>query len=262
MNATLSYEPFKLPAGILALAVHLIFFALLYFGLSWQNTPPEAISVDLWQSLPEPVVIPPEPVITPPEPAKIIEAVRPAQPENIIKPDIALPDKKKKIEVKPIVPTPAKAAEVDDKPLPKIIVEAKPVEVKPDEPKPKPKPAETIPNVVAVDKQALRAAQVRQEGDAASKRMVDEYIAKIMAKIRRNIVEKSEVAKDARAEFAVTLLPSGMVLGTHLIKSSGDEAYDNAVERAILKAQPLPLPPDVALFEKFRELKLGFEPEK
>jgi colicin import membrane protein len=39
-------------------------------------------------------------------------------------------------------------------------------------------------------------------------------------------------------------------------------AYDNAVERAILKAQPLPLPPDAALFNRFREMKLGFRPKE
>ena len=36
--------------------------------------------------------------------------------------------------------------------------------------------------------------------------------------------------------------------------------YDSAVERAIKKAQPLPLPPDVKLFGNFRELRLTFRP--
>jgi colicin import membrane protein len=34
------------------------------------------------------------------------------------------------------------------------------------------------------------------------------------------------------------------------------------VERAILKAQPLPLPPDPAMFKEFRELNLIFRPEQ
>jgi colicin import membrane protein len=255
MNATLTYEPFKLPAGILALAVHLAFFALLYFGFSWQNTPPEAISVDLWQSLPELTITPPEPILPP----KIIEVIPPsAQPENNIKPDIALPDKKKKIEAKPVtpkmasqkVPTP-KAVVVntdDDKPLPRIIVDANPVPI------------------VEVDQQVLQAARVQQEKiaaeKAATKRVVDEYISKISARIRDRIVEPPNVPKKARAEFQVTLLPSGEVLNARLIKFSGDPTYDAAVERAIIKSQPFPLPPDVALFKNFRELKLGFEPEK
>ncbi len=255
MNATLTYEPFKLPAGILALAVHLAFFALLYFGFSWQNTPPEAISVDLWQSLPETIIAPPEPIMPP----KVIEVIAPsAQPENVIKPDIALPDKKKKIEVKAVTPKapPQKVSTPkanvdnadDDKPLPKIIVDAKP----------------TAP-VVEVDQQALQAARAQQEkvaAENATKRVVDEYIGRISAQIRDNIVEPQNVPRKARAEFLVTLLPGGVVLNARLIKFSGDPTYDAAVERAIIKSQPFPLPPDVALFKNFRELKLGFEPEK
>ena len=34
-------KPFQLPAGILALAVHGAFFALLYLGFAWQTRPPE-----------------------------------------------------------------------------------------------------------------------------------------------------------------------------------------------------------------------------
>ena len=90
------YEPNKLPAGILALLVHGVFFALLYFGFSWQTLPPAALSVELWQSLPDAVAVPP--TVETVEPPKVEEVV-PPQPE--IKPDIVLPDKKK-VEVKPV----------------------------------------------------------------------------------------------------------------------------------------------------------------
>jgi colicin import membrane protein len=59
----------------------------------------------------------------------------------------------------------------------------------------------------------------------------------------------------------VTLLPGGAVLKADLIKSSGYPAYDDAVERAILKSDPLPVPPDVQLFGRFRQLDLVFKPE-
>jgi colicin import membrane protein len=45
-----------------------------------------------------------------------------------------------------------------------------------------------------------------------------------------------------------------------LVKSSGVAAYDNAVERAILKAQPLPVPSEPASFARFRNLHLKFRP--
>jgi colicin import membrane protein len=244
MSATLNYEPFKLSAGLLALAVHLVFFALLYFGFSWQNSPPQAMSVDLWRSLPEPLAMPSEPV----QPLEVIKPAQPpAQNEKLAQPDIALPDKKK-IEVKPVAPKVLADDADDDKPLPKIIVDTTPA----------------VP-VVEVDPQALQAARAQQEKiaaeNAAIKRVVDEYIGRIRAKIRDNIVEPPNVPKKARAEFLVTLLPGGGVLHVKLAKFSGDAAYDSAVERAILKSQPLPLPPDAAMFKNFRELKLGFEPE-
>ena len=217
------YEPNKLPAGILALLVHGVFFALLYFGFSWQALPPATMTVELWQSLPDAVTAPPvQPRIEKVEPPKI-EAVVPSQPEA--KPDIVLPDKKKP-EIKPVEATRK--------------TETKPVAQKPD--------------TSSVEQQAAR------EQAAAIGRVVDEYNGKIAAKIRRNIVMPPDVSSDARAEFSVTLLPGGTVLGARLIKPSGNAAYDNAVERAILKSQPLPLPPDVTLFNRFRELKLVFRP--
>jgi colicin import membrane protein len=47
-----------------------------------------------------------------------------------------------------------------------------------------------------------------------------------------------------------------------LRKSSGNPAYDAAVERAIGNASPLPVPDDSDLFqESFRELDLVFRPK-
>jgi colicin import membrane protein len=236
MSATLVYEPYKVPAGLLALAVHLLFFALLYVGFSWQSVTPQSISVDLWQDLPEPVA----PPLPPPEPTPEAKPVPPEPVVETVKPDIAIPDRKKK-------PPAAKPVPQDEnKPLPKIVVDTAPVQ-----------PAQPVP-----DPQVMEAERAQQEKAAASKRVVDEYVGRIVARIRGNIVERPGIDKRLRAEFMVTLLPGGTVLNVKRYKPSGDAQYDDAVERAIYKSQPLPLPPDVALFKNFRELKLGFEPEK
>jgi colicin import membrane protein len=47
-----------------------------------------------------------------------------------------------------------------------------------------------------------------------------------------------------------------------LVRSSGIPAYDQAVERAILKSSPLPLPPDPTLFNQFRALNLQIQPKE
>ena len=241
MSAVYS-EPYKFPAGLLALAVHGAFFALLYFGFAWQTQPPAAMSVDLWQSLPDEIAVPvvqAPPVVQPPPVVPPVPEVKPAPPPAVTKPDIVMPAKKleiKPVEVKPVHPVEPKKAAV----------------------KPQPKPAEPSP----AEREAARvqAEQAAQAG--AANRVVDEYKAKIQNKIHNNIVVNlSEVPDDARAEFSVTVLPGGSVLPPRLLKSSGNAAYDDAVERAILKSQPLPLPPDAALASRFRELKLGFQPK-
>lgn len=240
MSAIAYYdEPNKLPAGLLALLVHGAFFALLYFGFSWQTLPPATMSVELWQSLPDAVAVPP--TVEKVEPPKVEEVV-PPQPE--IKPDIVLPDKKK--------PVLSKVEGVEVKPVEEIK-------------KTKAKPVAQISKAelqAAREKaeQAEQAARQQVEQAAAIGRVVDEYTGKIAAKIRRNIVMPPDVSNDARAEFSVTVLPGGAVFNPRLLKSSGNAAYDDAVGRAIIKSQPLPLPPDGALLNRFRELKLIFKP--
>jgi colicin import membrane protein len=234
MTATVYDEPHKLRAAVLAVVVHGAFFALLYFGFTWQTQPSATMSVELWQSLPDVVAASPARHI-------VEEVVPPPQPEETVKPDIVLPDKKK-VEAKPVVPK-----RIEDK-----RVEKKPAEIG------------KIGNISAIgvaDQQAAQATREQAEKAAVIGRVVDEYRARIIAKIRSNVVEPPGVANDARAIFLVTLLPGGTVLDARLTKPSGNAAYDNAVERAILKSQPLPLPADVTLFNHFRELELAFRPE-
>jgi colicin import membrane protein len=236
MNTVVYQEPYKLPAGILALVVHVAFFSLLYFGFSWQTQPrsPAAMSIELWQSLPEPAPAPPV--------KAIVETPPPVQVEEVVKPDIVIPEKPpKKPEVKPEV-KPKVKPEVKSRVKPEVTPGAKPGQSA------RPSAAEQ------------QAARDRAEQEAATGRVVDEYTSKIATKIRRNTVMPPNVPNDARAEFAVTLLPGGTVLDARLTRSSGNAAYDNAVERAILKSQPLPLPADAGMFSRFRELKLSFKP--
>ena len=89
--------------------------------------------------------------------------------------------------------------------------------------------------------------------------MKDEYIAKIKAKIEQNTSAPEGMSGNPRAEFSIVLLPTGEVLSVKLVKSSGNIAYDGAVERGIFKSAPLPVPPNnPELFREFRELRLPF----
>ena len=263
MSAAVYAEPHRLPAGVLALVVHSVFFALLYFGFSW-NRPiatPAAMSVELWASLPEEIIAPPvelkvEEVTPPPVQEKIAEPLEP----QIAAPEIIMPEKKKpvipqaveKVQPKPEVPKPV---EPDMEAL-RLANEQAAREHAAQE------AAQQAAEQAAREQAAHEQAERNRLGEIAMAkgRLVDEYKAKIMAKIRSHVVMPPGVENDARAEFSVTLLPGGAVLKAELKKSSGNAAYDNAVERAILKSDPLPLPPDAQLFRDFRELDMVFKP--
>jgi len=238
MNTLVYSEPYKVPAGLLALAVHVVFFTLLYFGFNWHTQPPQGMVVDLWSSLPN---VKKQHVRPSPQPKKV-EPPKPVEPPKVLEPPKSVEQPKAEIEVKEKNAPPEK---------PKPVVQ----------PKPEPKPAPKVDVQAEQQAAAQRAAEAAQA--AARGRMINEYIGRIRAKIRRNIVMPPDVADDALAIFDVTLLPDGSVMFKNLKQSSGNTAYDNAVENAILKSQPLPLPPDVTLFQAyFRNLELKFKPKE
>lgn len=226
-------EPGLLPAGALALLVHVAFFIFMIFGLSWKSYPPEGMVVDLWSSLPEPAPPPARARPLPPKPAPSPPEVKPLTPKPETppptKPDIALKEK-----VEP----------------PKPVEKKQPV---PEEQKPK--VADDLEQLVR-DQEALEKQRAQQAAQSRALDVIAEYKAKIMAKIRSRIVLPPNIPDDSVAELDVTLLPGGDILNVRLRKSSGYTAFDNAVERAIYLAKPLPLPPDPALFPKFRDLSL------
>lgn len=261
-------EPYRLPAGILALAVHGAFFSLLYFGFAWQTQYDAAMSVELWDSLPETVDAPlAEPGVE--------EMVQPDQPEKIAQPDIAQPEPViAQAEPKVAQPEP-KVAQPEPEiapPEPDIALPAeKKTEVRRETKKPVKKDDARLARKHAEQEAAeqnqariaeQQAARERAEQAAARERVVNEYTTKITNKIKIKVVMPPGVPDDALAEFRVTLLPGGAVFSVEMKKSSGNEAYDNAVERAIYKSDPLPLPPDAAMFKDFRVLRLKFQPRK
>ena len=106
------------------------------------------------------------------------------------------------------------------------------------------------------------ADKARQAAEQA-KALKAEYISKIKAKIESNTSAVEGATGTLRAEFKLILLPTGEVLSATLLKSSGNKAYDDAVERGIAKSVPLPLPPNnPELFREFRELRLPFTYER
>jgi colicin import membrane protein len=160
-------------------------------------------------------------------------------------------------EVKPLppkqeAPTPTKP----DIAIKEKVEPPKPVEKKQSVPEEqKPRVADDLEQLVR-DQEALEKQRAQQAAQSRALDVIAEYKAKIMAKIRSRIVLPPNIPDDSVAELDVTLLPGGDILNVRLRKSSGYVAFDSAVERAIILAKPLPLPPDPSLFPKFRDLSL------
>ena len=241
-------EHFFGPAAMLALAVHVLLVAALVVGVHWQSRAPDVVSVELHRAPPEPAR--PAKVEPPAPPPPKVETPKPEP--RIEKPDIAVKEKPKP---KPKPPPP--------KPEPKPVAKAKPAPPKPDETLARQDLAQALQREQSVlaaerERQALKD-QLQREQLAAHNRAMATWIDKIRNQIRGNIVLPPDIQGNPQAEVLVSLLPTGDVLEAKLVFSSGHQAYDDAVLRAILKSSPLPKPDTQGLFE--RDLRLKFRPK-
>ena len=243
MQFTLRQDPGLTWSAVLAVLVHLFFLSVLVFGVRWQTKQPDAIAVELWTQLPPmeqaaPVQVEPAPApALKVEPAPKPEPVAKAEPKPV-KPDIAVektPPKKpepKKVELKKLEP------KIDQQKLMREQLARETEQVSRER-----------------EKQEI-TQQLAREAAAAQGRAVADYVGRIRGKIRGNIVLPSDIpAGNPEAIFDVVQLPTGEVLNARLRKSSGHKPYDDAVERAILKASPLPKPERPDLFQRSLELK-------
>jgi colicin import membrane protein len=229
-------------AFMLAFAVHAVLLAVMFFGVRMQNRPGDTVTVELWEAPP------------PPPPAPVVEAPKPPPPK---------------------VEAPKPEPEVKK---PEIVEKAPPPKPKP---KPEAKPAPPKDDIEKIlmreqvameqrklDEERKRADEARRKAESektarqlaatARDKALADYVNRIRAKVRQNWILPQEVQGNPEAIFSVVQLPTGEVLSVKLRKSSGNPALDAAIERAILKASPLPLPEPRSLFD--RQLELVFRP--
>lgn len=123
--------------------------------------------------------------------------------------------------------------------------------------------ARKLQEVAAAAQRDRAEEQSGQAASAATTALIDDYRARISAKIRQRVVLPPDLRGNPEATYEVSLLPGGEVVEVRLRKSSGIAAYDAAVGRAILAAQPLPVPDDPELFgTHFRHFLSNFRPRE
>lgn len=255
-------------AGAYAIAVHLALLGGLLISFNWKAAHPvlHVAEVELWESIPN--TAPPLPSVTEVKPKvetqpDVQEKSKPEEKVEVPKVDIAL-EKKKELEQKE---RDAKAAKLEaENQRRKDQIAAIQADTLKDEKRDSEK---QLNDKKAKDELKKLQQELSAEGDqqelaakaSVNAGIIDEYKRKIQDKIKGNV--NSELCGDGKPvlKFKIDLLPSGELSGSpKLTKTSGIEACDDAVERAIMASQPLPLPEDVALKSQFRNLNLTFTP--
>jgi colicin import membrane protein len=267
-------------AGTLAVLVHLLFFLVLFFGVSWKQLPNAPVYADLWRNLPSPTeaarpaaaepvkqpVVPPKPV---PRPAP--RPVPKETPPVVAKPDIALKAARKKEEEKRHLAEVMQQAEQA-----RLAKEAKQLQDKLAQEHQAAEQKKQAEAQARKNVDAMLAAQMSQElnqesqairqsvQDKMTSKQVADYVSRIRQKIRGLIRLPTNLKGNPEVVYKVNLLPNGEVVEPiTLLRSSGQAAYDQEVERAILKASPLPLPPDRNAASVFLNgLNLSFKPHE
>lgn len=288
-----------LSAGALSLLVHSLFALAMVFGLSWKTLPEPPVYAELWTALPEapalPEALPPEPQVEPPAmpeppPAPTPKPVAPppAPPKPV--PEIAPPDPQiaikareekerlaaEKRRVQEEVVRKQREAQLQEQlkealhqaELKNLEEERKAAEARKQALEKKRKEFERLMqeqmnSELSQENRALADARAANAAMTARDKAVLEFRERIRAKILGFVNWPTTLKGNPEVHFNVRLLPNGEVLHATLVKSSGQPSIDDAVEKAIIKASPLPLPEDKKAAEAFRgELLLKFKPSE
>jgi TonB family protein len=121
-----------------------------------------------------------------------------------------------------------------------------------------PPPNTTVPAPLVPDTQNMNVGAKAEQAASARALGLADYAAKIRNKIKGNIILPASITGNPEAVFEVAQSPTGEIIDVRLIQSSGNEALDDAVHRAIKKSDPLPLPNQPDFFT--RDLELRYKP--
>ena len=272
----------ELQANLFSFAVHLALFLVMIFSVGWQTKIPYYGEVEIWDSVPVQKKIN-KTQTTPKKKIKQQKKTTKVQKSNETKAkaqkeaDIKL--KKKKAAEKKAAEKKAKKLKKQKaiKDLKKKVLKQEKLDKLKKEMLEKEKVERLQQQVIDQQKiekmQAeLRESELKQqkkpalEGENEVKGGVNtgelnKYKLLIQQKIQQNVNQQLCGLDYITLEFRIILMPTGELLGQpKMTKSSKINSCDDAVERAIIQSQPLPLPKDSGLFSKLKNLELKFHP--
>jgi colicin import membrane protein len=269
MIAAARYQHYS--SGGLALLVHGLFFAALVFGVSWKNPPALPVEADLWAALPEilpppppPPVVEPDPLPPPPPVVEKLPTQADISLEKLRKEEVARLEARRLAEEKARL----EKEKLEQDKLEKARLEKEKLEKERQDKEKRDQARRQMEQELArqmqdeLDAEGVQLRAIQERARAGRQvRLINDFKLRIQAKIQGYVRLPQKLSGNPEAVFQVTLLPNGEVARVTLVKSSGQTAYDSEVERAILKASPLPLPGEKDAAAVFRDgLTLKFRP--
>ena len=111
--------------------------------------------------------------------------------------------------------------------------------------------------------QELAEEQEQLEAEQLSRDQ--KLLQNIIVNIRRRIISNFNISglpEGLEGKLLVQVIPGGEVISVSISKSSGNELFDRRARLAVQKSSPLPIPDDVATFERLglRRLLIPFQP--
>jgi len=275
----------ELQANLFSFAIHLALFLVMIFSVGWQTKTPFYGEVELWDSVPVQKKInktqatPKKKIKQQKKTTKVnksaeVKAKAKAKAKAQKEADIKL--KKKKAAEKKAAEKKAKKQRAI-KELKKKVLKQEKIDKLKKEMLEKEKVERLQQKIIEQQKIEKMQAELREnelkqqkkpalEGENEVKGGVNtgelnKYKLLIQQKIQQNVNQQLCGLDYITLEFRISLMPTGDLLGQpKMTKSSKIKSCDDAVERAIIQSQPLPLPKDSGLFSKLKNLELKFHP--
>ena len=88
----------------------------------------------------------------------------------------------------------------------------------------------------------------------------DQYLARLQSRIQSAWIRPPSARVGLDCVVNITQIPGGEVTSAHVSQCNGDTAARQSIENAVIRASPLPPPPDPALFD--RNLVIHFHPDQ
>ncbi|MDA7835034.1 cell envelope integrity protein TolA [Methylophilaceae bacterium] len=267
----------ELQANLFSFAVHLALFLVMIFSVGWQTKIPYYGEVEIWDSVPVQKKIN-KTQTTPKKKIKQQKKTTKVQKSNEAK---AKAQKEADIKLKKKKAAEKKAKKLKKqkaiKDLKKKVLKQEKLDKLKKEMLEKEKVERLQQQVIEQQKIEKMQAELREnelkqqkkpalEGENEVKGGVNtgelnKYKLLIQQKIQQNVNQQLCGLDYINLEFRISLMPTGELLGQpKMTKSSKIKSCDDAVERAIIQSQPLPLPKDSGLFSKLKNLELKFHP--